>query len=152
MLKLWTGLAVLLTLLVTGCTSTPEASPERDAEAKQFLTHPGTAAIYVYRPDVDRFEDHVDLYVDERLVGETLPRTYFRVDAAPGRHVLHGSALDLGRIELDARPGTLVFIEQDVAAGHSHFRVVPEQTGRKRLLACCTLLERWAPGQRPFLK
>jgi hypothetical protein len=152
MLNIRIGVFVLLALLATGCTSTPEASREQDAEAKQFLTHPATAAIYVYRPDVDRFEDHVDLYIDERLVGETLPRTYFRVDANPGRHVLHGSAHDLGKIDLDTRPGGLYFVEHRVAAGHSQFQAVPEDVGRKRLLACCGLLERWAPGQRPLLK
>jgi hypothetical protein len=152
MLKIRTGVVVLLVLLVTGCTSTPEASRERDAEAKQFLTHPATAAIYVYRPDVDQFEYHVDLYIDGRIVGETLPRTFFRIDVAPGRHVLHGSAQDLGKLELDTRPDALYFVEHAVAAGQSYFRVVPEEIGRKRLVACCTLLERWAPGQRPFLK
>jgi hypothetical protein len=152
MLKIRAGFIVVLALLAAGCTSTPEASRERDLEAKQFLTHPSASAIYVYRPDVDRLEEHVDLYIDERLVGETLPRTYFRIDAVPGKHVLHGSAHDVGKIELETRAGTLYFVEHRVAAGHSQFQVVPEDTGRKRLLACCGLLERWAPGQRPLLK
>jgi hypothetical protein len=152
MLNIRSGVFVVLALLAAGCTSTPEASRESDLEAKQFLTHPATAAIYVYRPDVDRLEEHVDLYIDGRIVGESLPRTYFRIDANPGRHVLHGSAHDLGKIDLDTRPGALYLVEHRVAAGQSHFQVVPEDVGRKRLLACCGLLERWAPGQRPLLK
>jgi hypothetical protein len=152
MLKTWTGLLAVVALLVTGCASTPEAPADRDAEAKQFLTHPNASTIYVYRIDVEPTDDNVILYIDSRLIGETLPRTYFRIDTVPGRHVLHGIAADLGKLELATRPGALYFVELTVAAGQSNFGLVPEEVGRKRILECCTLLENWAPGQRPFLK
>jgi hypothetical protein len=152
MLKTWTGLLAVVALLVTGCASTPEAPADRDAEAKQFLTHPNASTIYVYRIDVEPTDDNVILYIDSRLIGETLPRTYFRIDTVPGRHVLSGTAADLGKLELATRPGALYFVELTVAAGQSNFGLVLEEVGRKRILECCTLLENWAPGQRPFLK
>ncbi len=152
MLKIWSGVLAVVALLVGGCASTPEAPRDRDAEAKQFLTHPNASTIYVYRIDVEPTDDHVVLYIDSRLIGETLPRTYFRIDTVPGRHVLHGTAVDLGKLNLETRPGELYFVELTVAAGQSNFRLVPEKIGRKRLLECCVLLENWAPGQRPFLK
>ncbi|MDB5927946.1 MAG: hypothetical protein JWN13_6882 [Betaproteobacteria bacterium] len=152
MLKIWSGVLAVVALLVGGCASTPEAPRDRDAEAKQFLTHPNASTIYVYRIDVEPTDDNVILYTDSRLIGETLPRTYFRIDTVPGRHVLHGVADDLGKLELETRPGALYFVELTVAAGQSNFRPVPEEVGRKRILQCCTLLENWAPGQRPFLK
>ncbi|MGZ5142671.1 MAG: hypothetical protein ACXWCP_03805 [Burkholderiales bacterium] len=150
--KIWSGVLALMALLVGACASTPEAPSDRDAEAKQFLTHPNASTIYVYRIDVEPSDDQVVLYIDSRLIGETLPRTYFRIDAVPGRHVLHGTAVDSGRLELETRAGALYFVELSVAAGQSNFRLVPEEIGRKRILECCTLLENWAPGQRPFLK
>ncbi|MGZ5118941.1 MAG: hypothetical protein ACXWCY_18790 [Burkholderiales bacterium] len=150
--KIWSGVLALMALLVGACASTPEAPRDRDAEAKQFLTHPNASTIYVYRIDVEPSDDQVVLYIDSRLIGETLPRTYFRIDAVPGRHVLHGTAVDSGRLELETRAGALYFVELSVAAGQSNFRLVPEEIGRKRILECCTLLENWAPGQRPFLK
>lgn len=152
MLKIWTGFLAVVALLVAGCASTPQASPERDAEAKQFFTHPNASTIYVYRNRFDRLEDDVVLFIDERLVGQILPATYFRIDPVPRRHVLHGLGADLGKIPLETRAGELYFVELTVVGGHSHFRLVPEEVGRKRLLACCVLLENWTPGQRPFLK
>ena len=146
---------VLLTfvlLLLTGCASTPQASREADADAKQFVTHPSSSTIYVYRSEVDRPRDQTVLYVDDRIIGATLPGAYFRIDAVPGRRVLQGIAADSGRIALDTRPGTLYFVEMHVIEGQSHFRLVPEDVGRKRILQCCALLENWAPGQRPLLK
>ena len=88
-------------LALAACTSTPEASRERDAEAKQFMTHPNAATIYVYRSGLNKhaqiYDDPV-LYVDNRLIGNALPGGYFRVDTVPGRHLLHGIGSDAGRL------------------------------------------------------
>jgi hypothetical protein len=146
------ALLIAAALLVAGCASTPQASRERDADAKQFETHPASAAVYVYRSEHDRLADAAVLYLDGRLIGDTLPGAYFRVDAQPGRRVLHGIGADQGRIAFDARPGQLYFIEMDVIEGQSRFRIVPERVGRERIAKCCAMLERWAPGQRPLLR
>lgn len=139
-------------LLAAGCASTPQATREHDAQAKRFETHPGTAAVYVYRSGRDRLADASVLYLDGRIIGDTLPGAYFRIDAQPGRRVLHGAGADLGRIPFDARPGRLYFIETHVVEGQSQFRTVPEEIGRERVAKCCALLETWAPGQRPLLR
>ena len=144
-----------LVAILAACTSTPQASRERDAEAKQFVTHPGAATLYVYRSNLNRhaqiYDDPV-LYVDDRLIGNALPGGFFRIDAVPGRHVLHGIGSDAGRLAIDVRPGQIYFVRLDVVAGQSNFRVEPEQIGRSTVQACCALLENWAPGQRPLLR
>lgn len=146
------GLLVLIMAFLTGCASTPQASSDRDREAKQFRTHPNAASVYVYRSALDRLEDLAVLYVDGRIVGETLPGTYFRVDLPPGKHVLHGIASDIGRLTVDVRPGELYFVQLHVVGSQSQYRLVPERTGRDELRDCCVLLESWSPGQRPLLR
>ena len=143
--------AIVLLLLLSSCASTPQAPRDQDAEAKQFLTHPQAATLYVYRNPFNNTEDSV-LYLDRRLIGATLPGAYFRVNVTPGTHTLHGSGPDLGELTLETRGGRLYFVELAVIAGHSNFRSVPEQLGRTSIAACCTLLENWAPGQRPLLR
>lgn len=144
--------ALLLALAATlaGCASTPQASRERDAEARQFGTHPASSTLYVYR--IDTSVDDTVLWIDDRLIGATLRNAYFRVNVDPGRHVLAGMAYDNGRLTLETRPGMLYFVELTVAAGQSHFRLVPEAVGRQVVANCCSLLENWAPGQRPLLR
>lgn len=137
-------------LLIAGCASTPEATRQQDALAKEFLTHPNAATVYVYRSEFNHYDRDSVLYVDGRLIGSTLPGAYFRLDVNPGRHVLHGTGVDIGQIALQTRPGEVYFVSLDVNAGHSQFRSVPEQVGREQLRSCCTLLENWAPGQRRF--
>jgi hypothetical protein len=148
-LRLSIGIAALL---VTACTSTPQASPDRDALAKEFLTHPAAATIYVYRSPFNHLDFDSVLYADGRLIGRTLPGAYFRIDTTPGRHVLHGTGVDMGQYAIDARPGQIYFVSLDVLAGHSHFELVSGQIAQERVRACCALLENWAPGQRPFVR
>src|SRR5688572_18138096 len=139
-------------VLLTACASTPQAPPDRDALAKEFLTHPNASTIYVYRSPFNDYEADSVLYIDGRLIGATLPGAYFRIDVVPGRHVLHGAAIDIGQIALDTRPGEIYYVSLDVLAGHSRFRLVPNGLAQERVRACCALLENWAPGQRPFLR
>ena len=141
-----------LAAIVLGCASTPQATPERDAEAKEFRTHPDAATIYVYRSPFNHYESDSVLYIDGRLIGATLPGAYFRIDTVPGRHVLHGTGVDTGQIAVDARPGEIYFVSLDVLAGHSFFQRVPERVGAQRVRACCAMLESWAPHQRPLLR
>ena len=145
--------AILLALvLVAACTSTPQATREEDARAKEFQTHPSASTIYVYRSPFNYYDADSVLYIDGRLVGSTLPGAYFRIDTVPAKHVLHGTGIDIGQLAIETRPGEIYFVELEVLAGHSNFRLVPERIGRREVRACCALLENWAPGQRPLLR
>jgi len=145
-------IAVLLAVLA-GCASTPQASRQRDAAAKQFITYPASSAIYVYRPD-ERVPDDDDtvLYVDGRIIGATLPRSFFRVNVNPGVHKLNGIGPDQGSLRLETRPGRNYFVELNVIAGNSYFAVVEPQHAQRTIIACCSYMESWAPGQRPLLR
>jgi hypothetical protein len=143
---------VAAALVLAACASTPQATLERDAEAKAFRTHPNASTIYVYRSPFNDYEADSVLFIDGRVIGATLPGAYFRIDTVPGRHVLHGTGIDIGQITIDTRPGEIYFVSHDVLAGHSRFQLVPDRIGQERVRACCALLENWAPGQRPLLR
>lgn len=145
-------LIVLLLAVVGSCASTPQARRDRDAEAKQFRTHPATSAIYVYRTDTHTDEADTDLYVDGRLIGATLQRSFFRVDVNPGTHRLAGMGHDHGSLTIETRPDQVYFVELNVVGGFSNFNVIAPQAARAKLMACCVLMENWAPGQRPLLR
>jgi hypothetical protein len=147
------GLALAMASWIAGCASTPQASRERDAEAKQFTAHPNTSTLYVYRNDfASAFNEDSVLFVNGRLVGSTLPKTFFRLNLRPGTQLLQGMAADNGRLAISTRPGEVYFVSLSVSGGQSHFFLVNPATGRKTLTACCELMENWAPGQRPLLR
>lgn len=152
LLRARTALAVSI-LALGGCASTPQATPERDAEAKRFISYPESAGIYVYRPDFPTAEmDDSVLYVDDRLIGATLPGTFFRVDVQPGAHVVRSSASGASEIRIEARPGELYFVSLGVSGGNSRLASVSPETAQRAIRRCCALMENWAPGQRPLLR
>jgi len=146
------ALALAGLLLVAACASTPEASRDRDQLAKEFLTHPAAATIYVYRTQFNHLDADTVLYLDGRLIGATRPGAFFRLDVNPGRHVLHGNGMDLGEYALHTRPGEIYFVSHEVNGGHSQYRLVSQAVGQQTVRACCALLENWWPGQRPFIR
>jgi hypothetical protein len=148
-----TWLLGTLLLALGGCASTPQATPARDAEAKRFLSHPGFAAIYIYRPDFLTLEmDDSFLYVDDRLIGATLPGTFFRIDVLPGTYEVHSSAAGTTTLKVDARVGELYFVQLNVFSGSSRLALVDAEKAKGALLKCCALMENWAPAQRPLLR
>lgn len=146
------GILVLLLAGLGGCASTPQAGRQEDAAAKQFHSEPATSVIYVYRADMHSDEEDTDLYVDGRLIGATLPGSYFRVDVNPGVHRLNGMGPDQGSLTLETRPGQVYFVNLSVLAGNSYFSTVAPKIAQASLISCCDLLENWAPGQRPLLR
>lgn len=147
------GAAVLAFAALTGCASTPQATPERDAEAKRFLTVSGEATIYLYRPDFPAFDQNdPSIYADDRLIGTVLPGSFFRFAADPGARVIHSDAQDAGSLKIEARSGELHFVSLTVVAGQSRYATVSAETGKRDIIRCCALMENWAPGQRLLLR
>jgi len=144
------GLAAAALLVLSACASTPEATPERNEEAKRFEAVTRDAVVYVYRPDRGTGAAEATLWANGRLVGISLPRTFFRVIVLPGRTVLHTSGSDTGRIEFDTRGNDVTYIEMqtlDEQSPVTRFKLLPADEAQAAIRACCSMLEGWRPGQ-----
>ena len=78
----------VISMLLGGCAATPQASLQDDAAAKQFESAPGTAIVYLYRADYPSNVGFPVLWLDNRLIGELTPASYFRVSVRPGKNLL----------------------------------------------------------------
>ena len=142
----------LLMAFISGCAATPEASPQSDAEAKRFESAPRAAIIYLYRADTPNNGTTATIWVDGRLVGETVQATYFRVLARPGHNRISASGHDMGLLEIDTRENEVYFVAMQVLGDEENssstvFRSMPPAAGKAEILRCCTMLETWRPGQ-----
>src|SRR5262245_32912954 len=129
------GLCILASaLLCAACAATPEATLERDAEAKRFEPVTRDAVIYVYRDDPWGTGGVTTLFAADRVVGSSLPGTYFRIIVLPGRTVLSTMAPDSGRIEIDTHGNDVVFVEMRTIGGDvppsSRFRRMPPELAK----------------------
>jgi hypothetical protein len=146
---------VLLLALLGGCASTPEAPPDTDADAKRFEGAPNAAIIYLYRPLLPGGNAASTIWVDGRLIGETLLTTYFRVPVRPGRNRIRASGADLGRLEIDTQADGVYFVEMQVlgesqGASSTIFRSAAPEIAKTTILRCCSMLQAWRPGQSRF--
>lgn len=144
------GALVLTAVLLGACASTPEADRERDLEAKRFEPVTRDAVVYVYRPDMGNTAADTTLWANGRLVGTSIPRTFFRIIVLPGRTHFHASGSDSGTIEVMAGGNEVTYVEMQTLnpdSPSSHFRVVSAEHAQAAIRACCTMLEVWRPGQ-----
>ena len=148
-MPMWRILMACFLFAVSGCASTPQATPERDALAKQFAADPEKATVYIYRPGANFNTSTEDistvLYVDNRVIGSTLAGVYFLVHLTPGTHVLSGIATDQGRMTLQVEAGRLYFVSIRVQNGSSIFTQVSVDSGKRDVSNCCTLYENANP-------
>ena len=146
--------ALIVLAFLAGCASTPEASLSSDADAKRFDSAMNAAIIYIYRP-IGAGQGVSTIWVDGRLVGESLPQTFFRVVARPGRNRITTSGNDQGRLELNTAREGVYFVEAQVAGitqseASTLFRQVAPELGKTAIAGCCRMLETWRPGQDRF--
>jgi hypothetical protein len=143
--------ALTLIMLCAACASTPEAPAVSDAEAKRFQPELRAAIVYLYRADTGS-NGISTIWIDGRLVGQSLPGTYFRVPVRPGRNVIIASGNDSGRIEISTQANEVYFVAMTVlgeleGASSTVFSRVTPRLGQAQIASCCTLLENWRPGQ-----
>ena len=141
----------VISMLLGGCAATPQASLQDDAAAKQFESTPSTAIVYLYRADYPSNVGFPVLWLDNRLIGELTPASYFRVSVRPGKNLLTAYAGDNGRLEFETRSGEVYFVaitsHGDGSSSSSAFRSVTPDVGRAQIQKCCALLDTWKPGQ-----
>src|SRR3954465_7720707 len=142
--------AAIAIALIAACASTPEASLSKDADAKRFESATNAAIVYIYRPYTDRGVS--TLWVNGRLVGESLGRTFFRVPVRAGRTVINASGNDPGRIAFDTKIDGVYYVEAQVSGewqseSTTVFRRVDPEVGKPAIAACCRMLETWRPSQ-----
>ncbi len=131
-----TLISAVLIVLIAACAARPP-SPA-DLQAKRFETIPDKAVVYLYRDSVDFSDVPATFILDGQQQGSTYQGTYYRLELAPGRHLIAGFAGDGGRFGFDTQPGRLYFIRQSVSRfgpfHQSYFALVGELEGREAVL------------------
>jgi len=138
--KLTVALLGAATLLLAGCASVPMASPDLDAAAKRFEAPTDKAAIYVFRDETMGAAITMSVFLDEKLVGKTGAKTYYRIEGAPGSHTLRGDAENDSVLQLDARAGQTYFVWQEVKMGvmiaRNKLQIVDASRGQAGVRKC----------------
>lgn len=133
MRKLFVVAAIAANLI--GCASVNMGNSQQDAAAKTFTAPAGKAAIYVYRNESMGAAVKMDVEVDGKPIGQTAANTFLRKEVEPGKHTVTSKAENADTVEIDAKPGALYYIWQEVKMGVLYARtklhLVSEADGKK---------------------
>jgi len=118
-----------------GCASVPMGDARQDAAAKAFQAPKDKAGIYVFRNETMGAAIKMDVSIDGQTVGQTAANTFLYKEVAPGKRTVVSKAENTDTLELDAKPGVLYFIWQEVKMGllgaRSKLQLVDEAKGKR---------------------
>lgn len=128
-------LAVMACATFVGCASVPMGDAKQDAAAKSFQAPKAMAGIYVFRNETMGAAIKMDVSIDGQIVGQTAANTFLYKEVAPGKKVIVSKAENTDTLEVDAKPGMLYFVWQEVKMGllgaRSKLQLVDEAKGKQ---------------------
>jgi hypothetical protein len=128
----------LVLLLASGCATIPMADPGVDKAAKAFTAVPGKSKVYVYRNEGFGGAVTMNVFLDDRNMGQTVAKSYLVAEVAPGPHKLTSTAENQDTLEFTTDAGRIYYIWQEVKMGFMYARnklqLVDEKTGQAGVL------------------
>ena len=131
-------LAVVIASSLVGCASVPMGDVKQDAALKTFTVPADKAGVYVYRNESMGGSVKMDVAVDGVPIGQTAAKTFLYKEVTPGKHTISSKAENTDTVEIDAKPGAISYIWQEVKMGVMYARnklhLVEEAEGKKGVL------------------
>lgn len=127
-----------VTFSLVGCASVNMGDAKQDASAKKFAAPKDNTAVYIYRNESIGAAVKMDVELDGKPIGQTAAKTFLYKEVAPGKHTLISKAENTDSLEIDAKPGALLYIWQEVKMGVLYARtklhLVDATQGQKGVL------------------
>lgn len=133
MKNFFVGMALVLSLV--GCATVNMGDAKQDAALKNFKIAPDKSGVYIYRNETMGAAIKMTVELDGKPIGQTAANTYLYTEVTPGKHTFTSKAETDSTIEVDAAPGTLQYIWQEVKMGilgaRSKLQLVDPAQGQK---------------------
>ncbi|WP_394209005.1 DUF2846 domain-containing protein [Enterovibrio calviensis] len=137
------GVALVVTLGLSGCATVPTVSDAETTAAKQFKAPSSSdnAGIYVYRTD-SAFGAALkkDVFINDECIGETAAGIFFYHEVMAGKGVKISTESEFSPNDLlvDTEKGKLYFVEQYIKmgafVGGAGVELADEETGKAEVL------------------
>jgi hypothetical protein len=131
-------LAAAIVSSLAGCASVPMGDAKQDAALKTFTVPADKAGVYIYRNESIGGAVKMDVELDGKPIGQTAAKTYLYKELTPGKYTVSSKAENTDSVEIDAKPGTLSYIWQEVKMGvlfaRTKLHLVGETDGKNGVL------------------
>ena len=109
-------------LFLVGCASAPMAPSDLDQKAKSFENSSNKATLYIYRNENFGAAISMEILVNNKSIGQTAAKTYFKYDVTPGHYQIQSKAENTSILDLDVLAGKSYFVWQEVKMGFIYAR------------------------------
>ena len=109
-------------LFLVGCASAPMAPSDLDQKAKSFENSSNKATLYIYRNENFGAAISMEVLVNNKSIGQTAAKTYFKYDVTPGHYQIQSKAENTSILDLDVLAGKSYFVWQEVKVGFIYAR------------------------------
>lgn len=127
-------MSALLAANLVGCASVQMGDPKQEAAVKTFAAPSDKAGLYIYRNETMGAAVKMDVTLDGKNIGQTAAKTFLYKEITPGKHVVASVAENSDMVEVDAKPGKLYYIWQEVKMGimsaRTKLHLVDEAAGK----------------------
>lgn len=106
-----------LSAYLGGCASVPMAPLSDDIAAKKFETVHGKSSVYLYRNEHFGGAIKITVSVNDKMIGQTAPYTYYLLQLEPGIHKFTCFAENTESMTLKTEPDQNYFVRQEVKLG-----------------------------------
>jgi uncharacterized protein YceK len=131
---------ILTSLVFSGCASVPMESNVEDEAAKTFEVVEGRSNIYIYRNENLGGAIKMPVLLDDKIAGDTAPKTFILKTVEPGEHVVVSKTENDASLAFTTEAGKNYFVWQEVKMGlwtaRSKLHLVDEATGRDGVNEC----------------
>ncbi len=128
----------VLALNLVGCATVNMGDAKQDAALKTFTVPQGKAGVYIYRNETMGAAIKMNVEVDGQPIGQTGANTFLYKEVTPGKHTVTSKTENESSVEIDAKPGTLLYLWQEVKMGfgsaRSKLQIVDQAQGQKGVL------------------
>jgi Protein of unknown function (DUF2846) len=128
----------ILAFSLVGCASVTMGDAKQDAALKTFTIAKDKAGVYIYRNETMGAAIKMNVELDGKSIGQTAANTYLYKEVTPGKHTIVSKAENDSSIEVDAQPGTLLYVWQEVKMGllgaRSKLQLVDQAQGQKGVM------------------
>ena len=125
-----------LIMLATACASIKAAPESQDQEAKNFNPVPNKGVIYIFRDEDFGSALHKEVKLNGKTLGETGPKSFFRVVVTPGKCVIDSNGES--KRTLTVKAGDVYYVWQEIKmglfSGSSQLETVPATRGRQGVI------------------
>lgn len=126
---------IALSLSLGGCASVNMGDAKQDAALKTFAIPKDKAGVYIYRNESMGAAVKMNVELNGQSIGQTAANTYLYKEVTPGKHTFTSKTENDSSVEVDAKPGTLLYIWQEVKMGllsaRSKLQLVDQAQGQK---------------------